>query len=120
MKNVLLNALMILILGCTVQLGYAQDAVNLDEKTAEVESAKEQLIQKYEWVKAHLDNTDQPVQQITEMRYGRDVDFVSIETTQSTVIYDHKGNRHCSDTPGLNCIEFYKLREGELSWSATK
>ena len=102
MKNVLLNALMILILGCTVQLGYAQDAVNLDEAAAEVESAKEQLIQKYEWVKDHLDNTDQPVQQITEMRYAQDVAFVLIETAGGAVIYDHKGNRYCSDTPNLN------------------
>lgn len=120
MKNVLLNALMILTLGCTVQLGYAQDAVNLDETAVKEKSAKEQLIQKYEWVKAHLNNKTQPVHHLAEMRFERDVYFVMIETADGKVVYDNNGNRHCTDSPELNCINFYKLREGELSWSASK
>ena len=118
MKNVLLNAIMILILGCGTHLGYAQDAVNSDAESIEIEKTqKALLIQKYGWIQEHLQNKDHPVESIAEMRHANSSSFVLIKTSQETVLYDNGGSRHCTDGPDINCAEYYKLSDGELKWS---
>lgn len=97
---------------------FAQESSDTNTETAsKVDLKKDDLIKKYSWTKSFFDNTTSPVIAVKEMLSVAGTDYVLIETKDSKTMYDSDGKRYCADSAELNCIEFYKLKPGILTWN---
>lgn len=89
----------------------AQDQMNPKE-----DPIKEQFVETYAWTKAHFENKTEPIVSIKQMQTAEGSEFIQVETKAAKILYDTSGKQYCSDHAELNCAEFYKLSDGDLSW----
>lgn len=116
MKNVLFNSIVLFSLCLMAQSSTAQQVEVLDNQKEVVEKTdKAKLLKKYTWLSTHLKKMTK-VKAIAEMRHKEHKDFVIIETTDSKIMYDSNGKTYCTESPELNCTEYYKLTPGKLKW----
>lgn len=117
MKNLFSVLLLTFIFSCTSQFLIAQQvAESVDANTSELTSIKDKLVKKYAWVKSHLNSKAARVKSVKEMETESGINFVLIESADKNVLYDAQGKVYCTDNSSLNCVEFYKLKEGKLNW----
>lgn len=91
---------------------YAQDKIDAKE-----DPIKDQFVKAYAWTKIHFDNKSEPLVSLKQMKSAEGHEFILVESKTSKVLYDTTGKQYCADHVGLNCIEFYKLSESDLTWS---
>lgn len=117
MKKVLLKFFLILACCSFTKFAFAQEASKKITEITETEVAKEKLLEKYDWLKSHLETHEKEILQVQELIYAGSKEFVLIETKDKTIMYDGDGQRYCTESPELNCKEYYKLTSSNLKWS---
>ena len=89
MRSIIFCSIMILSFCFISQDASAQEAVEMkDEVKTELDSTKNELVNKYSWVKTFFEKGKSPVHSISEMISGNGFEFVLIETEESKKFYD--------------------------------
>lgn len=118
------NLSLILTFVFSAQIGFSQSEINMD-KSAEViaQEAKEskdesEIFKNYSWLKEIVNQEKCEGTTITLRSSSKNSvhKYLIVEDGDTMVMYNTKGDRYCSNTKTVNCIEFYSLDTEEDSW----
>lgn len=118
------NLSLILTFVFSAQIGFSQTEINV-EKSAEVvaQVAKEskdesEIFKNYSWLNEIVNQEKCQGTKITLRSSTKNSvhKYLIVEEGDNMVMYNSKGDRYCSDTKTVNCIEFYNLDTEEDVW----
>lgn len=111
MKKTFFISLFMMTLCFASQTTYAQDKAESVE-----DPIRDQFVKTYAWTKAFFENTSEPVVAMKKMQTAEGHEYLLMESKASRTLYDISGKQYCTDNAKLDCIEFYKLKDGDLAW----
>jgi len=111
MKKIIFISMLMLSFCLCTQVVFGQD--NADSKEDPI---KEQFVKAYSWIKPYFEDAAKSIISIKQMQTVEGHEYILVESEASKTLYDTSGKQYCADHAELNCVEFYKLSEGKLTW----
>lgn len=111
MKKTILISMLVLSFCLCSQVVFGQD--NTDSKEDPI---KEQFVKAYSWTKPYFEDASKSIVSIKQMQTVEGHEYILVESEATKTLYDTSGKQYCADHAELNCVEFYKLNEGKLTW----
>lgn len=116
MKKTFFISKLLLLAFCLISF----NSFSQEKLTAKEDPIKDQFVETYAWTKSHFESKSNAVVSMKEMETAEGHKFVLVESKDSKVLYDTNGEQYCTDYEDFNCVEFYKLSKGDLSWKKSQ